>query len=901
MLKALRLKIIYLVKSPFLILLLISSFCWPQDFGKNKVRYKGFTWNVAETEHFDIYFSKGSEELASKASLWAEEAYTQISSHLKMNVSRKIPFVLFSSHYDFEQTNIILDLIDEGVGGFAEVFKFRIAIPFSGSLSELHHTITHEVTHIFSYQLLYPDLFESILTNQFIAQPPLWFIEGLAEYEAGPITEEGEMVLRDAVLEGGFIPLDQLSDFSMLDNVYLAYQESRSLIDYIAEMYGEDKLVVMHRKFAGRISLDRLVESSLGISLSELEEGWIRQLKKRYWPLVQEKSSGKDIGKKIGDSYSFPSFSPGGDMISVNSEDAEILLIKQGTGEVIKRVAKTAKNSPLSWSPDGKNIGFLVRKEKSDVLCIYSVIADKTAKEIPIKLDEAEQISFVDNERLVVSGFKDGRSGLYLLDVVSGELSKMTDGCDKFPSCYKDKCLFVREENGSSSIWILDLATRESRALFSLAKVHTYPIWMDEGRFLFISNEDGGFNLYLCDIEKKSYAKITDLVGGVRYGAANPSKDKIAFSAYHQSGYQLYIMELKDELAYKDLPDFTPTLKEEVCLPNLKKKAYSTNLSFDYRRGDFLYDSREGLTGRMNIAASDVLGNHRLILYTDYASGISNLSNLAFSYHYLEKRPSMGVGIFSEKRRYFGTSTEFVDTESGIEGYIDYPLSRSRRVEFSALIEEWDRDYLEPKDVGDRSVKVNLISVGLVQDTANWSWVGPISGSRAKLVYDVAVNPTSGSNTLEFNTAKADIRKYFRLSKKSVLASRLFYKESFGRDAQEFPLGGISLLPIRWESLLRGYEIDKFWGEGQACANLELRIPFIERIDFALGFSLKSLRMLIFYDVGTYWKKGEKPQETLSSTGFGFRMLAGFLPIRIDVAYPRKGERMTHFSLGYDF
>ncbi|MBU2462013.1 BamA/TamA family outer membrane protein [bacterium] len=889
------------MKRAFLIFLLIPFFGYGQDFGKNKVRYKGFTWNVAETEHFDIYFSEGAEGLAGLAELWAEEAYSQASAHLKMDVARRIPFVLFSSHYDFEQTNIILELIDEGVGGFAEVFKFRIAIPFSGSYSELHHIITHEVTHIFSYQLLYPDLFESILTNQFIAQPPLWFIEGLAEYEAGPITAEGEMVLRDAVLEGGFIPLAQLSDFSMIDNVYLAYQESRSLIDYIAEMYGEDKLVVMHRKFATRISLDRLVEGSLGVSLSELEEGWIRELKRRYWPLVERKVTPADIGKKIGDAYSFPSFSPGGDMIAVLSEEQGVLLIKAGTGEVVKRVAKKAKNSPFSWSPDGENIGFLTRKEKSDVLCIYSVLADNVKKEIPIKLDEAEQIGFVDNERLVVSGFKDGICGLYLLNSVSGELSPLTRGCDKFPSVYKDKCLFVREEAGSSSIWICNLATRESKALFSLASIHTYPVFIDETRFLFISNEDGGFNLYLCDLEKRSFSKITDLVGGVRYGAANPSKDKIAFSVYWKGGYQLYTLELSDELISKELPTSTVFSKEEISLPKLKKKDYSTNLSFDWRKGDFLYDSREGLTGRMNIAASDVLGNHRLILSTDYASGLSHLSNLAFSYHYLEKRPSMGVGIFSEKRRYFGTSTEFIDSQSGIEGYIDYPLSRFRRLEFSTLIEGWDRKYITPKDVEGRSVKVNLVSVGFVQDTADWSWVGPMSGSRVKLVYDVAINPASGSNTLEFNTAKADIRKYFKISKKSVLAGRLFYKESFGRDAQEFPLGGISLLPIRWEPLLRGYEIDQFWGEGQACANLELRIPFIERIDFALGFSLKSLRMLLFYDIGTYWKKDEKPQESLSSVGFGFRILVGFLPIRVDIAYPRKGERMTHFSLGYDY
>jgi hypothetical protein len=341
----------------------------------------------------------------------------------------------------------------------------------------------------------------------------------------------------------------------------------------------------------------------------------------------------------------------------------------------------------------------LIRKERYDSLSIYSVLLSKIQKEIPIKLDEVESIDFADNERLVISGFKDGRCGLYLLDSVSGELSSLTNACDKFPSCYKDKCLFVRQENGSSSIWILDMRTGESKPLFSLADVHKWPTWIDEDRFLFISNEDGGFNLYLCDIEKKSYAKITDFVGGVQSGAVSPSKDRIAFTQYYQGKVQLYIMDLKEELQESALPEFTSISKEET-LPKLTKKAYSTNLSFDWRKGDFLYDSREGLIGRMNIAASDVLGNHRLILSADYASELSNLSNLAFSYHYLEKRPSMGVGIFSEKRRYFGTGTEeFIDTKSGIEGYIDYPLSRFRRIELAGLIERWETDYTLPQQV----------------------------------------------------------------------------------------------------------------------------------------------------------------------------------------------------------
>ena len=70
-------------------------------------------------------------------------------------------------------------------------------------------------------------------------------MEGLSEYVSGDLdTTTREMFLRDAVLSGGLLPVEQLHSFNHVapHQVTLAYKESEAFIRYISEEYGQDKL-----------------------------------------------------------------------------------------------------------------------------------------------------------------------------------------------------------------------------------------------------------------------------------------------------------------------------------------------------------------------------------------------------------------------------------------------------------------------------------------------------------------------------------------------------------------------------------------------------------------------------------------------------------------------------------
>ena len=165
-----------------------------------------------------------------------ESSYVEISEELNYVIQKRVPVFVYNSHNDFQQTNIISSLIPEGVGGFTEAFKNRIVIPFSGSYEEFRHVLHHELTHAVIYDLLYGNMFSSLLSRQRLFQLPLWFAEGYAEYSSRHGWDYySDMFVRDATINNYLAPPWYLGGF-------LAYKQGQAMVKYIADEYGEDQL-----------------------------------------------------------------------------------------------------------------------------------------------------------------------------------------------------------------------------------------------------------------------------------------------------------------------------------------------------------------------------------------------------------------------------------------------------------------------------------------------------------------------------------------------------------------------------------------------------------------------------------------------------------------------------------
>src|ERR1043166_4698322 len=134
--------------------ILFPVICFGQ-FGQNKVQYKNFDWYFLQSKHFDIYFYQGGEYIAQYTAIAAESSLVSLQNNIKYDIKKRIPIIVYNSHNEFQQNNIIDEYLPEGVGGVTELFKNRITIPFEGDYTNFRHVIHHELLHAFMNDMYY--------------------------------------------------------------------------------------------------------------------------------------------------------------------------------------------------------------------------------------------------------------------------------------------------------------------------------------------------------------------------------------------------------------------------------------------------------------------------------------------------------------------------------------------------------------------------------------------------------------------------------------------------------------------------------------------------------------------------------------------------------------------------
>src|SRR5690242_6680126 len=139
-------------------------------FGKNQVHYDQFDWHIYKTDHFEIYFYPALQSHLEQVASYAESAYQHISSTLKHDLAQRVPLIVFRTESEFQENNIAGGETPEGVLGFSEPERNRIVIPVDDAPDQVYSLITHELTHIFEFDIIPRGIVGAGL--------PLWVDEG---------------------------------------------------------------------------------------------------------------------------------------------------------------------------------------------------------------------------------------------------------------------------------------------------------------------------------------------------------------------------------------------------------------------------------------------------------------------------------------------------------------------------------------------------------------------------------------------------------------------------------------------------------------------------------------------------------------------------------------------------
>ena len=250
------------------------AFAQNSTFGKNKVQYKHYEWQFIQTDHFDIYFSQDGYDLAQFTAHAAESAYTSIKQLFRYDINNRIPIVVYNSHNEFQQTNVVSEYMEEGIGGVTESFKNRVVIPFEGNYAMFRHVIHHELVHAVLNDMMGGTV-QALLTSRAPIELPMWMNEGIAEYASQQWETDSDMFLRDATDHNNLPPINYLEG-------YFAYRGGQSVWYYIANKYGEQKIGEIFNRIKTMRSVDRGLKAALGMDMKDLSERWQKEEKTLY-------------------------------------------------------------------------------------------------------------------------------------------------------------------------------------------------------------------------------------------------------------------------------------------------------------------------------------------------------------------------------------------------------------------------------------------------------------------------------------------------------------------------------------------------------------------------------------------------------------------------------------------
>ncbi len=534
-----------------ILLLFIPSLIQAQGFyfGRNKIQYHDFNWHILKTQHFDIYYYPEMRELAQIGANYAEVAYKYLQNRMNHSISRRIPLIFYSSHFHFQQTNILPMYLPEGIAGFFEHMKGRVVVPCDGSISSFRKTIRHELVHVFMFSKI--NRIQRDHRTTLRTSPPFWFTEGLADYWSRDMDTQAEMVMRDLVMSNRIVPLPQIHT---LTGSFLAYKEGESILRYIEEKYGPEKVLMLMENFWRSDKFSKVLKFVIGKDYRELGEDWLYYLKKKHYPLMKDNEYPKMAADRI---------------TQKGYNNSPVYYIEDGVEKIIFVSNRTGytdlcKINLLQYGRKEKNYEVLIKGERSeefesfhylksridvnknglltfisrngdtDALYIFSLKSGKVENKFKFKnivAMSSPQWS-PDNKKMAFSGIDmSGRSDIFVYNIPEKKLIRITDDFyeDKYPTWAPDNRTIAFSSdrvnyNGKSyfNLFTADYLTKSLNHLTKGAYNDDTPNWSKNGDYIvFLSDRDKVNNIWLMNVKTilftdsdESEAGNNNLAGG---------------------------------------------------------------------------------------------------------------------------------------------------------------------------------------------------------------------------------------------------------------------------------------------------------------------------------------------------------------------------------------------------
>lgn len=374
-----------------------------------------------------------------------------------------------------------------------------------------------------------------------------------------------DMILRTATLDNKLLSYNEMGVFgkNSLGNEEV-YNHGYAFVSYLADTYGLETLRQTSRNMKGlfRLTLDGALKKATGKGGRELYDDWTSALKSKYAYQTEDIRTHQVAGviiepKGIGNFH--PIWSPDGSRIAYITNKGNDYMSQTN---LVVRDQKTGKTRNVSggvhygigWSPDGRKIAYANKSARSKGGSRYYDIyvydfATKKEKRITKSLRAHSPNWSPDAKQLVFVVNSDGTENLATVDLATKQVKIITD-FENGEQLYHPEwspngklVLFAKSIGNDQDLYLLDVDKRKVSTLMNDEADTRDAIFSRDGKTIyFCSDKTGIFNIYSKNLYTDEVIQWTNVIGGAFEPSVN-ADGGIVFSLFTSDGYKISLLQ----------------------------------------------------------------------------------------------------------------------------------------------------------------------------------------------------------------------------------------------------------------------------------------------------------------------------------------------------------------------
>ncbi len=233
-------------------------------FDDERYLWQSLTSTLPQGNELSLFWYEGGDSFARELMDTCQEGLARLTQDIGTYPERPVKIYIYASTSDLKGAMIFPQ---EWTGGVAFTAFSTIAIGIPPSeLDWGKRGLVHELTHLVVHQATFSPY----------GQLPIWLDEGLAMYNEGELDPVFRSYLQEAILEDKLISVRSLcSPFSAeTEKARLSYAQSYSLVEYLLDNYGQDKMLELLTILKQGSTYDEALTEVYGFDIDGLDARW---------------------------------------------------------------------------------------------------------------------------------------------------------------------------------------------------------------------------------------------------------------------------------------------------------------------------------------------------------------------------------------------------------------------------------------------------------------------------------------------------------------------------------------------------------------------------------------------------------------------------------------------------